>query len=150
MPRLRCPRALAKIATWGTDLFAMLLVFAVLTVYDCGILGGIMRLPHLVTALVGFFFALSVYRKFLHVILSRILVIALELLLLPIGLSFYPFRIAFSVILSLCRRLVLLCRKKCAKIRENKEIKRYTENQIRLASEAFLPGDANSGSFRVA
>jgi hypothetical protein len=149
-PQIRCPRAFAKLIVWGTDACAMLLAFAVLTVYDCGILGGVMRLPHLASLLVGFVLAFVIYRRLLKRILSRIFSMALELLLLPIGVTLYPFRILFSAILKLCCRLVLLCRRKCAKMRENKAIKRYTESQVDLASAAFLPNDVREGRYRVA
>ncbi len=141
MPRLRCPRPLGAFASFGADLLAVLLVFGLLTVYDFGVLGGMMGLPHVGCFLLGFICVRRIYGRFSVRIVSPLLSIALELLLLPVGLILYPIRLLLSKIFRLLCRILLICRGKCAKLKAKRAIRRYTAGQLGLAQGAFLPHD---------
>ena len=77
---------------------------------------------------------------------SLTLSLAFEVLVYPIGIAIYPLRVLFFAISRLSRGFLLLCRRKYAKMRDGKVIKRYTSDQIVLASVAFLPSEVREGS----
>ena len=149
MPHVKLPRTVSKSVSWIIDFLATVLVCLILTVYDCGVLGGVMRFPHFAVFLMGYAFATVVYRRLLGKALSCVFSVALELLLLPIGLISYPFRLLFAAFFAICRRLVLRCVGKYAKMKEKRTIRRYTALQLGFAETAFLPKDAGDGRQRT-
>lgn len=141
MPQFRFPKALAAAVGWLLDLCAVLFASLMLILYDCGVLGGGMRLQHFFCFLLGVLFVRFIEKRFLRKILSPVLALAFEAALLLFGIFVYPIQAAFSLVFWFYRRFLLICHKKYDKIRENRSIKRYTERQISLAKEAFLPHD---------
>ena len=146
LPQVRCPKPIRVLISFCGDLLAILLVFVLLTVYDCGVLGGRLRLVHLVCFAGGLIAARLAYRRFLRPCLSRILATATELLLLPLCLLLYPIRVLVRMICALCLRLLLLCRRKYVKIKRDQAIRRFTAYQLSMARVAFLPTELSTKS----
>ena len=135
---LFCPRWCVRLFGYCLDAMAIFSAFTVLTLYDCGVLSGKMRLPHLFFSFLGGVLCYILLRKVLFRPLSFVFCLCFEILLLIYDVALYPFRLLFRLVFRLLRHLLLLWRKKCDKIKTIKKIKRFTQNQLQLAGSAFL------------
>ena len=132
------PRWCVRLLVFCLDALAMFSAFTLLTLYDCGVLGGKMRLPHLIFSSLGGVLSYILFRKALLRPISFIFCAFFEIWLLVFDMALYPFRLLFRLVFRLLFRLLLLWRKKYDKMKTIKKIKRFTQNQLKLAGGAFL------------
>ena len=121
------------------DFFAAVFCAAVIAIYDCGYLGGGLRLHHAVLALLGAVIVRLSYRHIWGRILNTVFSLVLDLLLYTLFFLCMPIRVLFGAICRLFSRLLLICREKRAKIKENRVAVRYRRKELARAETAYLP-----------
>jgi hypothetical protein len=135
----RCPKWFSIILSFLIDVLSILSFFVLLTLFDCGELGGSGRLPHLACMILGSFFGHIVYKRMLFRPLSWGFGVALELALLVAFFLLWPFRFLFWAIFRLLSHFLLIWRHSYDKILKKKEMKRFIKAQLREAAYGFLP-----------
>ncbi len=121
------------------DFFAAVFCALVIVVYDCGYLGGGLRLHHVALALLGAAFVRFIYRLFLGRVLEGALSLVLDLLLYTLFLLSLPLRLLFGAICRFFYHTLLICRQKHDKIKENRIATRYRRRELARAETAYLP-----------
>ena len=121
------------------DFLAAVFCAAVVVIYDCGYLGGSLRLHHVLLALLGASIARLSYRHFLGHILELTFSLLLDLFLYALFFLSMPIRLFFGVICRLFYRLLLIYKEKRDKIKEKRAAVRYRRKELARAKTAYLP-----------
>lgn len=121
------------------DFFAALFAATVTVIYDCGYLGGGLRLHHVVLMLFGWALVRFSYRHLIGRFFELVFSFLLDLLLYALRIVCLPLRLLFGAICRFFYKTVLICREKHGKIKEKRIAVRYRRRELARAETAYLP-----------
>ena len=131
-------RKLGALLGFIYDFLAVVFCAVVTVVYDCGYLGGALRLHHLSLAVLGAFLARFLYTHLLGDPYEKAFRLFVALILSLLCLLTMPIRRALGAFSRFLRRMLLIYKKKHDKIKADRAAARYLKRELAGAETAFL------------